>query len=344
MIREKNYLNRVISILLFTGTAIGLLAILQYAIVQFQVLQSLKKFIVPISQQGYIPMLEEGISKAGAYRSVGPFFHPNLLGIYLSMISPIAISLFVYENKNKRWYLLVSVLVMLGGILASGSRGSLLNFSIALFALFIMNRKNKRMLLFATSFLLISLLLISMCPGKVSDFLRIQGGVSFRGDIWLNAFDMFKKHPFIGWGLGTFPLHYMSRYGMISIWDFERILNEMLLVENLADWKGFLQGVFAAHNIYIGYGVEMGFLGMVLISGFYFIYFKNALHIYNKIVNKYSKALLAGFIAVILGNMFHGFFEYLTIFGPISISLTFFLIVAMTLALERSNISAVSNH
>ena len=339
IIRGKSYLNKIITALLFTGTVLGLLAMLQYAIIQFQILQGLGKFIMPLSHQGYVPLLEEGTFRIGAYRSVGSFFHPNLLGIYLAMCLPIAVSLFVYEDKKNRWYLGVPILFMLGGLVTSGSRGALLNFLIAFCVLFIVNRRNKKMLIFALSMVLIGSLLFLMYPEIVKEFLRLRAGIPFRRTVWLNAMEMFKKHPLRGWGLGTFAHHYILRYGLVSVMEPERILYEMTLIGKAAYLKSFLQGTFAAHNIYISYAVQMGFLGVISILYFYLIYFKKVFHLLNRIACKYSKALLAGFVAAVLGNMVHGFFESLTIFGPISIGIPFFLIVAMTVSLERPDIS-----
>lgn len=329
LLYKKALLKKAVTLFLLEGAFVSLIAILQYMVVQYNFLTPLAQFILPAVQRRALTEGRLAFLSFAGYRSVGTLQHFNLLGIYLAMVFPLCISLFFYtREKVKRLGLICIAIMTVVASLASGSRGALLSLVIS--AIFLLIFYWKRF----PKIIVISLLVLFLCVAAISSeqiklFLRLSGGISSRDIIWRNAFAMFKEHPLLGSGLGTFPQQYLSRFGFPSLYDIEYVLNELTVTGSSED---VLMG-FTAHNLFLNYAVETGIFSLALISLFYVIYFVAFSKFIRKKRNEsnFYYALALGCAAIIAGTLVHSFFEATISFYHFAVSLPFIFIVSISI-------------
>ncbi len=324
--KDRRYLRKASYVLIFMGTAVALLAILQYLVVRYKIFTGLERFILPYNQRHYLILEARQISDLLGYRSVGTFYHPNLLGVYLSMALPLVFSYaFLFKNKLKKIFFIASSLIILGGIFCSNSRGAFLSImvSFAFLAVIFWKRISKPLLLL---FLAVVAVIIYLFRDAIIYYFRLEDILSYRNFIWTNTLDMISQKPFIGWGLGTFHQVYTNSYGLTSLVDFQNTLRD-IVVTGSAQW---LQG-FHAHNVFLNYAAEMGVFAPVLIVLFYALYLKRAFSIFRsrKSLNIIDYILIMASVSVMLGSFVHGFFEATTNFYDFSIAISFVFIASI---------------
>ncbi|MGI6678593.1 MAG: O-antigen ligase family protein [Dehalobacterium sp.] len=164
--------------------------------------------------------------KAGRMASI--FNNPNPFGIYLAMLSLVSLGIYLMDSKNKWWAL--SFIILTVAMILTGSRGSIMSFSISLLILlFFLPRKNilayisKGLFLF--SIIGVTVFLISIAAPWIQEMgwhlsglnklvvrdsslssTSIIGRLSF----WHVAWNMIMDRPFTGFGAGTYHLAYNS--------------------------------------------------------------------------------------------------------------------------------------
>lgn len=162
--------------------------------------------------------------KAG--RIVSVFNNPNPLGIYLAMLSLVSLGICLMDSENKWWA--ISFVILTAAMILTGSRGSILSFSISLLILcFFLPRKNiityvkKSLLLFSITggtVFLISIAapwlqemgwqLTGLNKLVVRDSSLSSTSIIGRLSFWHVAWNMIMERPFTGFGLGTYHLAY----------------------------------------------------------------------------------------------------------------------------------------
>lgn len=326
MLYKKALLKKAVTIFLLMGALVSLIAILQYMIVQYNFMTALAQFLLPAVQRRALSEGKLALLSLAGYRSVGTLEHFNLLGIYLAMVFPFSISLFFYTKEKAKRVGLISIAIMtVVASLASGSRGALLSLIIS--AVFLLIFYWKRV----PKILVISLLALSLCIAanfseQMKLFLRLSSGISSRNIIWQNAFEMFKEHPLLGSGLGTFSKQYLSRFGFPSLYDTEYALNELAVTGSSDVLTGF-----TAHNLFLNYAVETGIFSLAVLLLFYVIYFVAFSKFIRKKRNETSfyYALALACAAIIAGTLVHSFFEATVSFYHFTVSLPFIFIVSI---------------
>jgi O-antigen ligase len=171
--------------------------------------------------------------------------NPNYLGT--DLLLPFALAL-AGSVSARRWLGMlmgigVAAIISLA-IFLTGSRGSLLAMGVIL-AIFLVRLRFQRRLL-----VLLALFFLSAVALPGSFFARIQTAVSDAGsgrlDIWLVGLAALKRYGIVGAGLGNFNIAYAAYAGYAP------------------SFRGIARG---AHNIYLEAGVELGILGVLLMSG-----------------------------------------------------------------------------
>ncbi|MCG2712802.1 MAG: O-antigen ligase family protein [Candidatus Omnitrophica bacterium] len=339
-IENKEVLEKIVRIMIILGAFVAALGVMQYFLVQFRFFESMERFVIPAMERGFNPIVERGSFRMINYRSVGTFTHPNLFGNYLSLIIPLATwKLLSKNNRGKQLLLIFSLFVMVLGVIFSLSRGSMLSVLISFsVAIFVFKRKTIRW-----SFLLsiIAFVLVFNFFDLTKDLFRFDSGTG-RGYIWAGAWQMIKERPFLGWGLGTFPMNFFSSHGFISVPSLNKLAGEMVYLgggvsfDTLIMWLG-------AHNMFLNYSAEMGLIGGIMIYVFHYIYFKEVFNILKILPDKRLRYILYALAAAMLGSMIHGFFESIVMFGSMSVSPIFILLVSMTMVIKRIAITGNKN-
>jgi O-antigen ligase len=171
--------------------------------------------------------------------------NPNTFAASLLLSLSLALSRFVLARGwLERLAMMAAVGTIALGVLLSMSRGVLIG-AAAVFLVYVYRLGLRRRMVFAVFLLL---LLVSAMPALF--FARIETAMSSRGagrfDIWQTGLSALKHYGFIGAGLNNFPEVYDQFAGDAS------------------QFRGFHRD---PHNIYLGIGVEMGAVGLLLFLG-----------------------------------------------------------------------------
>lgn len=162
----------------------------------------------------------------------GTFGNPNFLAGYLAACLPVALSSFLTSRRPVTLIAAGCSLALVAlGILLTGTKGAMLAGAIS--SIFILSytlihgrlrratRLNFLILGLILVLLLAALFLLSTLgkgafdiPSTVIRSLDTRGlSVGKRILYWKSTAQMIVEHPFLGWGLGTFRLHYIDHQG-----------------------------------------------------------------------------------------------------------------------------------
>ncbi|MBE0478937.1 O-antigen ligase family protein, partial [Candidatus Aerophobetes bacterium] len=205
---------------------------------------------------------------AGRMRLFSTFGNPNYLAAYLTAALHLgALLFFVQRGKWKiLWIAIISILY--ASLLMTHTRGAWVAlFFSSLFVLTLLIlyagrffKKNKRSLILLTV-VIAAITLIYSTPnplnfGKTNLVQRSLSVVDFKSTarqrllIWNAALELIREKPFLGWGVGTFGIHYPEAQGKFLSRE-----------EN----RGYLPQTnrsINAHNDYLHIWVEKGLVGL----------------------------------------------------------------------------------
>jgi O-antigen ligase len=307
---------------IWIGTFVSILAIVQYLIVQFGVLSFLEGWLIPPSHRGITFIdLANGRSQ---YRASGTFYHPNNLGVYLGLLVPLASALGIEpRNSGKRRILYgISVLCMLFALYCSGSRGGILTSTLGLMILGIFTYRSTFINIIAIA-LVLSLLAFSFSELRtpVLEYFRLAGGLSGRPEIWQKSFQLFLEHPFLGSGVGTLPERYLGHFGFLVTSDLYTLENEVYQV--VLNAGEIVQANYSAHNLYINSAVEMGFLAPLSYLCFIWLYLRGLLKAKGKTI------IIYGIIGSASAHFAHTIMEGYVMFTNDTTTIMFALLIAL---------------
>jgi len=162
----------------------------------------------------------------------------NLVGHYLALISP----LFLYF-REKKYY--AGWGISLVAVIMSRSHFSLVCFGFAtvVYALiFLKGNEHKKMRIAILLSIFLMLLAAQLTGNAIGKYMKLDSGMGRRFECWKACFELIKKNPVIGMGLGTFKTMNVvleGSWGMVY-------------------WP-------EAHNDYLQYTIELGFAGAFLL-------------------------------------------------------------------------------
>jgi len=264
--------------------------------------------------RGYAPVINFGLTRATA-----SFKDSNLLGIYLSAISPLLFGLALYHFKNKKKLLtLILSLLALTGILLTYSRPTLLAIYIVLFFFGIVKRDKKLI------YFLIVLILIApfILPRSIKNYakdveynpLRFMCNDD-RIAVYLNSLSMIKAHPFIGLGVNTYMKNY--KYYM-----------------DPKGYKGVVtQDYMYAHNNFIHMAAESGLIGLGIFIWLLCKLFAECANIYKKLKDDYLGIFLLSLTACLIAFLVNGLTESSLYYSRVAV--IFWYIVGIALAFKK---------
>lgn len=171
--------------------------------------------------------------------------NPNTFAASLLLSLSLALGRFILARGwLEKLVMMAAVCTIALGILLSMSRGILIG-AAAVILIYVYRLGLRRRMVFAVFLLL---LLLSAMPALF--FARVQTAMSDRGagrfDIWQTGLSAFQQYGLIGAGLNNFP----------EVYD--------KFAADAAQFRGFHRD---PHNIYLGIGVEMGAVGLLLFLG-----------------------------------------------------------------------------
>lgn len=256
---------------------------------------------------------------------------------FMEMTSGLTLSLLLGNSTEKdKKFLLVIALVLMGlAVLLTGSRGGMLSYIgvMSFVALINFTSKSKRShenlgeensSAFGGKFGIIGggIALILILVGGVvflgaeSEFLR-GIGLSQQADVttgrshfWTIALQMIKDNLFFGVGLDAFGFAF-------PLYD---------------SWNGTFR-VEQAHNDYLQIFADAGILGFACVVVFIFFFFKKGLALFSRTSDRFRKGVILGAIAGCFGIFIHSFFDF-----PLRTSANAFFFLLLT-ALATGNLN-----
>ncbi len=239
------------------------------------------------------------------------FHHHNALAAMILLVTPLSMAL----GKSFE----IVAIVLLGGVIMSGSRGYFLTVPLVLVGIFTSIhktlRQSDRILFFIIIALVVLGLVLSIAPGPRNRIISLISG-SWRSDLaatsrfgfWQVGYYAFTESPILGIGPGQLPLRT----------DFLDKLEQDRFRIDLRGGK-----IVHLHNFYLTILAEGGIIGLMLI-----LWILVALGRKLSASGKLGHALLWGLSAILLGNLFDSQLR-----GP-SVAIDLFFIAGMIIALH----------
>ena len=298
-VKNECQINRLLAILLFISTILGIYGIFQYNGIDFSFWKA----------------------NVGRNQVFGLFGNVNYFAEYMIVPLPLAISLFfATRNRTRKILLLVGILAMGGSLILTFTRGSYLAIgisSIFMFLLYLVSqgksfiKKHKKIFILILAIIILITFIFTLPnplnkPGttisKIKERISISQftqGYSIRRRIttWKFTIMMIKDHPLLGSGIGTFKynsLNYQAKF-------FDQENNRSLYPYGVAD---------KAHNEYLQLGAEVGMLGLGIFIWLIISYFRYGLKILKKLKDKYKQGILIGLMGGVMAVLIDAIFGF----------------------------------
>lgn len=232
------------------------------------------------------------------HRLYGGFMNANLFAAFINLLLPwVVLGAVKYtHSKAVRFVAFLVVVVSMGAILLSGSRGAVIAVIIVLFVEAFLLGLRKKILI---GVLIAALLVIGAACMELSSLSRSyeQGGgitsesmyqhESGRVYVWTGAWNMFRDHPAYGVGLYNFNANYVSHY----------------MPENAVEPE-----LEHAHNTILQRLAETGIVGSI---GFWtLILYQLGWLLKNRKIKGKINYLALAFLASMLLGLVHGMVDY----------------------------------
>ena len=272
LIKGKQQLVAICSVLVFTGFVISLYGIYQYF------------WGVPTNYAWVDKKMFSNVS----VRVYSVFSNPNVLGEYLVLIIPIAVGmLFVRKDKLEKVIYTGMSLVMLTCLLLTLSRGAWLGMLVAL-GIFVFLKDKRLIVLGVTALLTLPFILP---PSVISRFSSIgnlkESSSAYRYSVWLGSIGVIKDFWIAGIGVGTKAFELI--YPGYSVAGASFALH--------------------SHNFYLQLMIETGVVGFVVFLLVLLAFYKNMFSTVRKSGDNTLSTLAISVISAMSGYLFYGIFD-----------------------------------
>ncbi len=231
----------------------------------------------------------------------GPYVNHNHYAGLMEMLTPFPLALAASRfTEGNRKIALAGIAALMGGsIFLSGSRGGMAAFvaqMVVLGALLVRKRERswKQPLMLGAFLAMVIVFLVWMGGNELTQRLisihseareEISGGVRLTID--RDCLRMFAKRPWLGWGLGAFPVVY-------------------------PEFRSFYTNFFVneAHNDYLQLLVEMGLAGFAIAVWFLALVFRGAAAKLKNWTGTASGALTVAALLGCVGILVHSFLDF----------------------------------
>lgn len=236
-------------------------------------------------------------------RAIGLFPDPHMLAFYLGLALPFALALMFFEKKF-RWLFFAVCCLLLTVLLLTFSRGGYLGLGVSLIVFFVLGWRYfghlaKKFLAVSLTLVILVLLLVGwpVVARLVSSFDLGEGSNLGRLAIWQDSWEVIKKDPLVGVGLGNYPA--------------------------AVDFSGAYRSAVTSHNLYLDIWAELGLLGLLAWLALVFTAVKEAYQARNQ-----NPVVAFGVFSSLAYFSSHSFFET-AIFNPTALA---FLMIVLGLA------------
>lgn len=221
-------------------------------------------------------------------RVTAGFGHPNQLGGFLVVLIPISFAAAVID---RRWRIvhLVGVIMGVGGVYASFSRGALL--ALAIMPLLLL-RGRWLLLLAPVAVVGLSVGVPSVMAERFELGDRDGAQIAGRTDIWSTAAAIWLERPLLGAGLGSFPGTYAT----------VRVSGKQFLPDTRFSPPPH------AHNLELQLLAEQGLVGLTAF-GFVAVKAGQSARRLSRERHRAAAALGSGLLAMLVGTLVHNLFD-----------------------------------
>lgn len=258
----------------------------------------------------------EPIINIGLTRATAAFPDANVLGIYLSAITPLIIGLALYYFKGRKKIAMLAVsMLATTGIILTFSRGTALALYVSVLFISIC-RRNK---LISIGLLILLLVFPFILPKNIKDWAKVihYNPIVFmcnsdRITIYRNSINMIQHHPIIGVGVNTFSRNYIKY--------------------KLPEPENAKTGDYMyAHNHFLHMAGEIGLVGLGVFLWLLFRLFKKTMFIYGNSVDEYYKILSLSISACLIAFLINGLTETSLYYARVSMIFWYFIGFALSL-------------
>lgn len=307
-INSGEWIRRIIYTSVTSAMVVALYGIVQYAFGTF----------------GANAWLDSDLFEGISGRAISTLENPNMLGEYLIMILPMALSLFMAKGENTKKYTFMCTASMGMCLILTWSRGAWLGFIFSM-VIFLLIWNKRSMWLFAGGLLALPVLPIILPDSIISRFTSIGNladtSTSYRVHVWRGAVHMLRDNFFNGIGVG-----------------------EAAWYELYPEYS--LSGIEAAphsHNLFIQIALEQGVFGLVVFLVILFLLLRMSFNLFARMSSKVSelgekayyntRLLVAGPICGLAGVLLQGLTDYS--WYNYRVYLMFWLVLALIPALVK---------
>lgn len=260
-------------------------------------------------------------SAIGLPRATASFPNCNVMGVYLTGLTPLiaGLALFSLRLKN-RIFLTSAALIGSLGVCLSLSRGAGIALFISVLFLSLV-RKNK---IIVTGLIILLLVFPFIVPKNIKEWAKnanyrpmILLTDEVRLTIYSNTVHMISEHPFIGVGINTFSKNY-GKYKIAA-----------------AEAKVKTSDTIYAHNSFLQMAGEMGLLGLGTFLIFLFFTLKSIWAAFKKNTDPFLKVLSVSVFAAIIAYLINSLTETSLYYARVV--MIFWFLIGLGLALNKNN-------
>ena len=254
-----------------------------------------------------------------------PFFQTHAIyAMYLSFCLAAVLGVALFGPRKSRWLLYTYVPFVGLAVVTTFTRGAWLGLIGAVFFYLWVLRKHVPAGLFVTGIVLLAVIpaviavqdLTTLFVERFQRFLDPQYSTNFdRIDRWMSALAIWRDHPVLGAGWGTYGDEYFRGY----------------IYDRMSYASQFRMG---AHNIHLEQLADGGLIAASFFLWVLWAFFAEARRVYRETrENVFCRTALLASIGAVLAYLIHGQVNNL---GPSDkISVTFWLLLAMPAVVER---------
>jgi O-antigen ligase len=272
LIKDKQQLLTICTVLVFAGFAISLFGIYQYF------------WGIPTNYAWVDKKMFANVS----VRVYSVFSNPNVLGQYLVLIVPITIGMFfIRKDKLEKVVYSGMSLVMLICLILTLSRGAWLGMMVAL-AIFVFLKDKRLIILGATLLLTLPFVLPSSVINRFTSIGNLKESSSaYRYSVWIGSIDIIKDFWIAGIGIGTKAFEFI--YPGYAVVGATYALH--------------------SHNFYLQIIIETGILGFAVFLIMLLTFYKNMFSTARESDDNTLSTLAIALISGMSGYLFYGIFD-----------------------------------
>lgn len=265
------------------------------------------------------------------YRAAGPLVQPDDFAFVLATTVPFAVFFIVRGRARILW--IVALVALVGGVLASLTRGALVGLAVALVWAVVARRVTAKAIAISTGIMVIAVTVLLAFFGSVFTQRLDQrkryatGSAAVRTVFWSAALRMWVDHPVVGVGPG--------RYDEVKL-DYLRNLN-LPVNHTVSDTDPRVVQIRSVHNAYLQILSEEGPLALIAFSGLLiatYLSFGRAYRLYRRSANRRGQMLASALQASLVVSAANA------VFLSVEVQLPFWLLAGLSAVVLRDAVAA----